>query len=50
MSEKLVVDVNGTKVWYEKVGDGDHVVLLLPGVIGRSFMSSTSSVNCQSPD
>ena len=36
MSEKLVADVNGTKVWYEKVGDGDHVILLLPGVIGMS--------------
>jgi hypothetical protein len=26
--------INGHKVWYEKFGDGEHPILMIPGAIG----------------
>ena len=38
MGDKTCIEVNGTKLWYESVGDGQHVVLLIPGVIGKNWL------------
>ena len=35
MTESGFVEANGTKVWFEKIGSGPEVVLLLPGAIGK---------------
>ena len=36
MNESGFVEANGTKVWFEKIGNGPNVVLLIPGPIGTA--------------
>ena len=31
------MEIDGIPIAYEKAGEGDHVVLLLPGVLGKTY-------------
>ena len=33
------IDLDGVSVYYEKFGTGDHILFLLPGVLGKLFIA-----------
>jgi len=47
MSEESTVEVNGTKVWFETLGSGPNVVLLLPGAIGTTRSDFTELIDSE---
>lgn len=41
MGEGNYLDVDGNKIYYEKHGSGEKIIVLLPGVLGKLI-----KVNC----
>ncbi len=42
-SDSLII--NGHRVWYEKFGDGEHPILMIPGAIGQRNLKIMKILN-----